>query len=89
MMNPGNSERESLPSFEHESLRFHRVVRAILIGLVALVACGPSKTIDPRCTIEAEGPHYDWLVESVNGSTIWQEYFDRASAVITIREKSS
>lgn len=38
-------------------------------------ACVGSKTPDPRCTIEAEGVHREWIAKEVNTSKLWKAYF--------------
>jgi hypothetical protein len=47
-----------------------------LVGVLAVMACFPSSEVDPRCTIEADGRHHDKLAQTINGSKLWQTYFD-------------
>ena len=53
---------------------------AILLIAAALAACGPSDEIDPRSTINADGQHRREIAKAVNGSRLWQTYFEKASS---------
>ena len=53
---------------------------AILLVAVSFAACGPSDEIDPRCSIEADGQHRREIAKAVNGSRLWQTYFEKASS---------
>ena len=52
----------------------------VLLAVVALAACGPSDEIDPRSTINADGQHRKEIAKAVNGSRLWQTYFEKASS---------
>ena len=52
----------------------------ILLAAAALIACGPSDEVDPRSTIHADGQHRNEIAKAVNGSRLWQTYFDNASS---------
>ena len=53
---------------------------AMLVVAAVIVACGPSEEIDPRCTIKADGQHTKEIAKAVNGSRLWQTYFEKASS---------
>ncbi len=53
---------------------------AILFVAAALTACGPSDEVDPRSTINADGQHRREIAKAVNGSRLWQTYFEKASS---------
>ena len=53
---------------------------AILLIAAALAACGPSDEIDSRSTINADGQHRREIAKAVNGSRLWQTYFEKASS---------
>lgn len=46
------------------------------VAVLVSTACVPSSAVDPRCVIDAEGRHHDKLAQLVNGSELWQTYFD-------------
>jgi hypothetical protein len=48
----------------------------MLVAIVALVGCEASSAVDPRCRIEAEGRHRAEIAKLVNGSDLWQAFFD-------------
>jgi len=50
-------------------------VLGALVAAVTLGGCTSSEP-DPRCRIEATGGQRDEIAKSVNGSTLWQAYFD-------------
>jgi hypothetical protein len=47
-----------------------------LVAVLAGMACFPSSEVDPRCAIEADGRHHAKLAQTINGSKLWQTYFD-------------
>ncbi len=52
----------------------------VLLAVAALAACGPSDVVDPRSTINADGQHRKEIAKAVNGSRLWQTYFEKASS---------
>ena len=55
--------------------RYALIAGALMCGVVVFAGCGPSSEIDPRCSIQAEGPHRRQLAKSVNASNLWKEFF--------------
>lgn len=53
-----------------------RICLLVLFAVLAGMACSPSSKADPRCKIDAEGRHFDKLSRTINGSKLWNTYFD-------------
>lgn len=64
----------------------HKRALAVVLLVPAAVftlSCGGGG-LDPRCSIEAEGPHRQQIAKSVAGSDLWNEYFDHVSSSSTL-----
>jgi hypothetical protein len=46
------------------------------VGICTVTACLPSSAVDPRCSIDADGRHHTKLAQTINGSKLWQKYFE-------------